>query len=188
MWRTHGSRVVYENAWIRVREDEVTRPDGERGIYGVVDTRHPSVFIVALTAGEEVLLVTQDRYTSGRASIEIPAGNSDGEDPLEAARRELREETGHAAATWSLLGRVEAMNGYCTEVQYVFLARDLAYVGDDRRAEDGITDVRAVPLGEVLDMIRRAEITDGQTISSLMLALLARDQSGPPARTPAWPR
>ena len=104
-WRTHGSRVVYENAWIRVREDEVTRPDGGRGIYGVVETTAPSVFIVALTAAEEVLLVGLERYTTGRPSLEIPAGNSEGDDPLVAARRELREETGRVAGSWELVGR-----------------------------------------------------------------------------------
>jgi 8-oxo-dGTP pyrophosphatase MutT (NUDIX family) len=171
-WQTHTSKVVYENAWIRVREDAVTRPDGQPGIYGVVETRHPSVFIVALTDDREVLLVTQDRYTSGRSSIEVPAGNSDGEDPLEAAKRELREESGYVAGSWSELGRMEAANGFCTEVQHVFLARELTHVGDDRKAEDGITDVRFVAFDEVLEMVRRGEITDGQTISSLMLTEL----------------
>lgn len=171
-WRTLGSRQVYENAWIRVREDDVIGPDGGRGIYGVVETRAPSVFIVALTPEDRVLLVTLFRYTTGRVSIEVPAGNSDGDDPLTAARRELREETGYEAADWDLVGRLEAMNGICTEVQHVFLARGLAHRGGDRRAEEGITDVRAVPLAEAFAMIGRREITDGQTISSLTLAAL----------------
>jgi ADP-ribose pyrophosphatase len=182
-WRTHGSRVVYENAWIRVREDEVTKPDGARGIYGVVETTAPSVFIVALTEAGEILLVGLERYTTGRPSLEIPAGNSDGEEPLDAARRELREETGHVAESWELAGRLEAMNGICTEVQHVFLARGLTHAGGDRRAEEGITEVRAVPLGEAFAMIARGEITDGQTVSSLALAALRLGQEGGPLPT-----
>ena len=67
---------------------------------------------------------------------------------------------------------MEAMNGICTEVQEVFLAQDLTHVGGDRQAEDGITGVRLEPFGDVLEMVRRGEITDGQTVSSLMLAQL----------------
>jgi 8-oxo-dGTP pyrophosphatase MutT (NUDIX family) len=171
-WVTHGSRVVYENAWIRVREDRVTRPDGSPGIYGVVETRGPSVFVVALTDDDEVLLVTQERYTSGHASVELPAGNSEGDEPLAAARRELQEETGRVAAEWSVLGRIEAMNGICTEVQHVFLARGLSDTGRHKRSEDGITRVQAVPFAEALEMVGRGEIVDGQSISSLLLAAL----------------
>src|SRR6476619_2150528 len=96
-WQTRASRTVYENRWIRVREDDVTRPDGGEGIYGVVEVRHPAVFVVPVTGAGEVLLVRIHRYATGRESLEIPAGGTDGEDPLVAARRELQEETGHVA-------------------------------------------------------------------------------------------
>lgn len=171
-WQTRSSAVVYENAWIRVREDGVTRPDGKPGLYGVVETLGPSVFIAALTHERELLLVTQDRYTTGRASIELPAGNAEGEEPLVAAQRELREETGYTAARWELLGRLESMNGICTEIQHVYLARELAYAGGEKLLEDGIDDVRAVPLDDVIAMVARGELTDGQSVSSLMLVAL----------------
>jgi len=173
-WRTLTSRVVYSNEWILVREDTVLRPDGREGIYGVVETHSPSVFIVALTADEEVLLVIQDRYTTGERSTEIPAGGADGEEPLAAARRELLEETGFAAAQWELLGRLQSMNGICSERQFVYLATDLTALStaerDPHGQNDGITAVLTVPFGEALRMIADGEITDAQTVSSLALA------------------
>src|SRR6478736_1186420 len=82
------TRVVYESPWIRVREDAVSRPHGGDGIFGVVEVRRPAVFVGALTADDEIVLVTLDRHTVG-TSVEVPAGGTDGEDPLVAARPEL---------------------------------------------------------------------------------------------------
>ncbi|HEX4805727.1 MAG TPA: NUDIX hydrolase [Conexibacter sp.] len=172
-WCTLRTRVVYENRWIRVREDAVRRPDGADGLYGVVETRGPSVFVCALTDADELVLVEQERYPTGTRSLELPAGNSEGEEPLEAARRELREETGLLASAWRLLGELESMNGICDERQRVYLARELRESGSDRAAEDGITAVRTVPFAEALRMVADGEIVDGQSVSSLALAAIA---------------
>ncbi|WP_141823136.1 NUDIX domain-containing protein [Humibacillus xanthopallidus] len=185
-WPVTRTRVAYENPWIVVREDEVVRPDGSPGTYGVVELRRPAVFVVALTDADEVVLVTVDRHTVG-TSIEVPAGGTDGEDPLVAARRELDEETGLTAGTWRRVGEMSALNGICRAPEVVYLATDLHEVGtaadsaapghgDDARSgeqiAEGISAVSRVPVSEVLDMIRRGEITDGETVAALMLALL----------------
>ncbi len=73
MWPVTASRTVYDNDWIEVVEDDVVRPDGSPGVYGVVRLRHPAVFVVALTDDDEVVLVTVDRHTTG-PSVEVPAG------------------------------------------------------------------------------------------------------------------
>ena len=91
--------MAYENPWIRVREDAVLRPDGEPGVYGVVEVRSPAVFVVPVTEAGEIVLVSVDRYSLGGLSWEVPAGGTDGEETLAAAVRELREETGLAAHT-----------------------------------------------------------------------------------------
>jgi len=211
-WPVTRSRVTYENPWIVVREDEVVRPDGTPGSYGVVELRRPAVFVVALTGADEVVLVTVDRHTVG-TSIEVPAGGTDGEDPLVAARRELDEETGLRAATWRRVGEISALNGICRAPEIVYLATDLQEVGvpgavddanDGRSAEqvgvpgtpdgapdgadnagecrsaeqvaEGISAVSRVPVREVLAMVRRGEITDGETVAALMLALLELDR------------
>lgn len=173
-WQALDSRVVYENRWIRVREDQVVRPDGQEGIYGVVEMASPAVFVVALTEADEVVLVAQERYTIGRRSLEVPAGASDGEEPLLAAQRELREETGLLAAEWRALGRMNALNGIANAPELVFLATGLTPApGGDERDAEGITEVLRVPFAEVLRMVAAGEIVDGETIAALAFAGIA---------------
>jgi 8-oxo-dGTP pyrophosphatase MutT (NUDIX family) len=173
-WCTVDSRTAYENRWIRVREDHVVAPDGSPGLYGVVELRHPAVFVVALNDDEDVLLVTLDRYTVGR-SVEVVAGGSDGEDLLVAARRELAEEAGLAADEWTPLGGMDALNGVVVAPEHAFLARRLhpavpgAQLAASQR-EEGISGARFVPFAEVLRMVAAGEIRDGETIAALALA------------------
>lgn len=175
-WQTVSSRVVYENPWITVREDATTTPDGRPGVYGVVELR-PSVFVVALTDDDEVVLVTVDRYTTGPGSLEVPAGGTDGQDPLVAAQRELAEEAGLTAREWTAVGTTEALNGIARAVEHVFVARGLEPVGDaaatvHEQGVEGITAVRTVPFGEVLTMVRDGRVRDGETVAALALAAL----------------
>jgi ADP-ribose pyrophosphatase YjhB (NUDIX family) len=189
-WPVRSTRTVYENPWIVVHEDAVERPDGSDGIFGVLEVRHPAVFVVALTDADEVVLVTVDRHTVG-ASVEVPAGGTDGEDPLVAARRELAEEAGLTAREWRRVGVMNALNGVCRAPEVVFLATGLEPVvepvgepdgartagdgagtaGDGARAEEGISAVRRVPVAQVLDLVRGGGITDGETVAALMFAL-----------------
>lgn len=171
-WRTLASREVYANRWIRVHEDDVTRPDGGTGIYGVVEVRQPAVFVVAVTDADEVLLVTLERYTTGR-SVEVPAGGSDGEDLEAAARRELLEETGHTAREWTALGTQFALNGVARAEARVFLARGLSReAGAEVDAAEGISGVSAHPWGEVRAMLRDGTIHDSETAGALLLAAI----------------
>lgn len=165
--------MAYANRWIRVREDVVVRPGGDEGIYGVVEMVQPAVFIVALTNNDEVLLVTVDRHTVG-TSIEVPAGGTDGEDPLLAAKRELLEETGYEASSWQEIGRMTALNGVARAPEHVFLATGLARTAsaNEHQAEEGIAELRAVPWAEVMSMVQAGHITDGETLGALMFAAI----------------
>lgn len=167
-WQTNDSRIVYENPWISVREDAVTGPAGD-GIYGVVTLRHPAVFVVAIDERERVCLVTLDRYTVGH-SIEVPAGGSDGEDPLPAAQRELLEETGLRADEWTPIGTMNALNGVTVAPEHVFLARGLHAADGEAREEEGIEDVSWVPFDEALRMVADGRISDGETVAALAFA------------------
>lgn len=168
-WKTLGSRVAYENPWIRVREDRVIRPDGGEGIYGVIEIQ-PAVFIVALTDAGEVVLVRLYRYTTGSHSWELPAGGAEGGDLLEAAKRELQEEAGLVAEEWEEAGSFEGLNGVANAPCHVFVARGLSEAADHSQEEEGITDVRKVSFEEVRRMICAGELRDGEALASLMIA------------------
>lgn len=172
-WRTLSSRTAYENPWIRVREDAVLRPDGQPGIYGVLEVRSPAVFVVPVTDAGEFVLVEVDRYAIGRRSWEVPAGGADGQDLVAAAARELREETGLAAGEWRDLGEVFSLNGVSDAPGRVFLARGLTLVGGDETEAEGITGLRRVSRSELSAMIARDEITDNESLGALLKAMVA---------------
>ncbi|KQT74465.1 NUDIX domain-containing protein [Microbacterium sp. Leaf436] len=168
-WTTRASRTVYENRWIHVREDEVTGPHGD-GIYGVVRVQHPAVFVIALDDDERVCVIELERYTTGR-SLEVPAGGSDGEDPLEAAKRELLEETGVTASEWHYLGRMNALNGIADAPEHVYLARGLETTdATTSQHEEGIDQVRWIPFAELLALVADGTVSDGETIAALAFA------------------
>lgn len=163
------TREVYRNPWITVREDQVVRPDGEPGIYGVVECR-PAVGIVALTPDGQVWLVGQHRYATDEYSWEIVSGFADpGEDVLEAARRELAEEASLAAAEWTLLGRAEISNSVTDQVGFVYLARDLSTC---EAAPDGTEELklRLVPLDEALRMALDSEVRQAFSAAAIFRA------------------
>ena len=169
-WKTLASRIAYENAWVRLREDTVLRPDGREGIYGVVELR-PSVGIVAMNERREVVLVGQWRYPLGRYSWEIPrGGSSPGEVDLQAvAQRELREETGVEAQTWQRLGAVDVNNGVTTDVEHLFLATGTCS-GEPHVDPEEELDVRWVPFEQAVQMALRGEITEVCTVAALLMA------------------
>ena len=103
-WLTTGTRLVYDNPWIRVREDQVIQPDGKESIYGVVEFKNIAIGVLPIDSEGFVHLVGQFRYPIDRYSWEIPEGGCpEGEDPLAAAKRELLEETGLSASNWEEL-------------------------------------------------------------------------------------
>ncbi len=167
-WKTLGTKVVYENPWISVREDQVIRPDGSEGIYGVVDTR-AATGVIALDNDNNVYLVGQHRYPFNRYSWEIIEGGADiGEDPLTAIKRELREEAGLLAAKWQQLGTpVQLSNCFSSEVGYFFLASELS---EAQSSPDGteVLEIRKLPVSEAIRWAQLGKIEDSMSIIALM--------------------
>ncbi len=173
-WRRVSRRVAYENPWIEILHDEVVRPDGKPGIYGVVHFRHLAIGVVPVDASDRVLLVGQFRYTMDRYSWEIPEGGGDfDESPEEAARRELVEETGYSGGKWRELCRAELSNSVTDEITILFVASDLDAGPASPEGTEQL-QLRWVPFDEVMAMIRRGEITDAMTILALQQLALER--------------
>ncbi len=142
-------------------------------MYGVVTLQHPAVFVVAITDRDEVIMIRQRRYTTDLDSLELPGGGTDGDDPLAAAHRELREETGLAADQWRDLGPVYSLNGVADAPGRVFLATGLTDVGGAEQDAEGITDLVRVALADLPALIMSNELTDNESLGALLLALAA---------------
>ena len=167
-WKTLSSRVVYDNAWIRVREDQVIRPDGRPGIYGVVHYKNIAVGVVPVDGDGSIHLVGQYRYALNRYSWEIPEGGCpEGEDPLSTAKRELAEETGFTAQNWRLLGEADLSNSVSDETAVFFLATELT-AGEAEPEGSEVFQRKKVSLAEALEMIDDSSITDALSILALL--------------------
>lgn len=172
---TLGSRLVYENRWMRVREDAIRRRNGSEGIYGVVE-KPDFVVIIPVEDDGRVHLVEQYRYPVRGRYWEVPQGtweHAPGADPLEVARGELREETGLEAAGMAYAGHLFQGYGYATQGYHVFLATGLQRNATaDRDAEEQDLVTQAFPLDEVERMVCDGLIKDATTVAALGLLRL----------------
>jgi 8-oxo-dGTP pyrophosphatase MutT (NUDIX family) len=167
-WKTLSTRKVYENPWICVREDEVIRPDGTHGIYGVIDTKI-ATGVVAVTPQNEVYLIGQYRYTVQEYSWEIVEGGAEpGEEALSCAKRELAEEAGLVAEYWEPLGEEVHVSNCCSSERcYLFLAKGLTSV-PTRPDPTEILQIKKLPIAECLKLVDSGVIKDALSIIGLL--------------------
>jgi 8-oxo-dGTP pyrophosphatase MutT (NUDIX family) len=167
-WKTLDSKRIYDSPWITVFEDNVINPKGGRNIYGHVHFKSKAIAIVPLDDEGNTWIVGQDRYTTKEYTWEVPMGGSDpGEEPIDTARRELKEETGLTAATLTAIMRLHTSNSITDEEGFVFVARDLE-VGETNFDDMEDLAIRKLPLTEAIDMVVRGEITDAISVAALL--------------------
>ena len=158
-----SSEAKYDGTLLHIRRDTVQLPNGKTSTreYNI---HLGAVCILPLLGNGEVLLERQSRYPMREVITEIPAGKLDApdEDPLEAAQRELREETGATAAEWHALGLFCPTGAYSTERIYMYLARGLTF-GARELDEDEFLEVAEIPLPELVRQVFDGTITDGKT-------------------------
>jgi len=159
---------------VTVYHDEVIRPDGADGIYGVVHLVNVAVGVVAMDGRDRVALVGQWRYTLDSHSWEIPEGGVPrDESPLDGARRELREETGLSAAEWREIGVVHVSNSITDEVAHLFLATDLSEGTAELEGTEDVT-LRWEAFDEAVAMTLDGRITDALSVLALQRVALER--------------
>jgi 8-oxo-dGTP pyrophosphatase MutT (NUDIX family) len=166
-WRTLSSRTIYRNPWLVLREDRVIRPDGAEGIYSVVEMR-PSCGVVAINEENQIALVGQWRYVHNKYSLEIPTGGSEQDEaPLDAAKRELQEETGLTARDWMALGTIDNSNGVTTDIAHLFLARNLT-TGPPVPQGDEQVELRWLPFADAVLSVIKGEITESVSVAAIL--------------------
>ncbi len=174
-----SSHEVYRNRWMSLREDEIERPDGSRGIYSVVDK--PDFALVIPAENDGFHLIEQYRYPVGGRYWEFPQGSfSDGEDgdPVRLARAELAEETGLSAGRLTHLGHLFCSHGTSSQGFDVYLAEDLEHGEPDREAEEQDMRQTWVSRAHFERMIRDGQIRDDSTLAAYALLLLHLGSAG----------
>ena len=166
-WKKIARKSVYENPWIEVHEHSVLTPAGKPGIYGTVHFKNLAIGVVPLSKDGNTWLVRQYRFPLGEDSWEIPEGGGPLEiEPLLSAQRELKEETGLSAQTWTFLRKIHLSNSVSDEVGLLYLAQDLEE-GEAQPEETERLVVRKLSICEAWEMVCRQQITDSMSVIAL---------------------
>jgi len=157
-WKIKDTQEKYKNPWINVREDKVIRPDGKDGIFGVVEMVH-GVSVLPMDNDGYVYLTDDFHYAIKKNSIEVISGAIDkGESPLDAAKRELKEETGIIADEWINLGEVNSFTTVIKCPSIIYLARQLRFVKAEPEGTEKI-QILKIKFEDALSMVMESKIT-----------------------------
>lgn len=169
-WKTKHIQTIYENPWIRLENHDIINPAGKDGVYGKVHFKNLAMAIIPLDQDGFTWLVGQFRYTLNEYSWEIPMGGGPmGEEPLAAAKRELKEETGLTAEKWTEIMKIHTSNSVTDEVGFIYLAEDLT-LGETEFEETEIIQVKRVLFSEALNWVMEGKITDSISVAGILKA------------------
>jgi 8-oxo-dGTP pyrophosphatase MutT (NUDIX family) len=175
-WQRLDSQLVYENPWISVRHENVITPGNTPGVYGVVHFKGTAVGVVPIDHEDNTWLVKQTRYTLECESIEIPEGGAaPGEEPIDCARRELKEEVGLDAQDLQHLMTLHVSNSVTDEVAEIFVARGLTEGLVNHEASEDISVIK-LPINEAIAMVLNGKITDSISVAALLRIALIRSK------------
>jgi 8-oxo-dGTP pyrophosphatase MutT (NUDIX family) len=167
-WTVIGHKEVYDNPWINVTEFDVLNPKGGKGIYGKVHFKNIAIGVLPLDNELNTYLVGQYRFPLNQYSWEIPEGGGPlGISALDSAQRELKEETGLVAQSWSELVHLHLSNSVSDEYGVIFLARELKQEEAMPEETEELV-VRKVPFAEVYRMVEQGIITDSLTVAAVL--------------------
>lgn len=167
-WKLQTSKEIYDNPWLTLHEDKVINPGGGISFYGKVNFKNLAIGIIPLDQDNNTWLVGQYRYVPDCYSWEIPMGGGDlNIQPLESAKRELREETGLIANDWQELMKLHTSNSVSDERGLVYIARDLTQ-GETEFEETEDLLIQKLPLDEAIERVLDGEITDAISVAGLL--------------------
>ena len=173
-WTILESKKIYANNWISLTEHQVLNPSGGKGIYGEVHFENYAIGIIAIDEQDHIYMVGQYRFPLKQYSWELPEGGGalDG-NPLDAAKRELLEETGLVAQNWKELMRMHLSNSVSDELGIIYLATDFTQFEPEPEESEQL-EVKRMPFEDVYQMVIRGEITDSITVAGILRAKLLR--------------
>lgn len=168
-WTELSREIKYDNPWIQVQHSEVLNPNGGEGIYGKVHFKNLAIGILAITEDDEIYLVGQERYPfDGEYSWEIIEGGGPLEDdPLESAKRELKEETGLEAGSWQRIQEMHLSNSVSNEASICYLARDLVQKEAEPEESEKL-QIKKLPFQEALEMTLDGRIKDSISVAAIL--------------------
>jgi ADP-ribose pyrophosphatase len=179
-WQITAEKNVYDNNWINLTEYQIINPSGNPGIYGKIHFKNVAIGVLPLDNDLNTYLVGQYRFALNQYSWELPEGGGPvGTDPLASAKRELLEETGLKANTWTVLQRMHLSNSVSDELSIIYIARNL----EQFEAEPEDTEqlqVRKMPFEDVYQMVCNNQITDSITVTAVLKVKLLLLENGLP--------
>jgi 8-oxo-dGTP pyrophosphatase MutT (NUDIX family) len=166
-WQITSQKNIYDNSWISVTEYGVINPSGGKGIYGKVHFKNLAIGIIPMDENGDIWLVGQYRFTLGAFSWEIPEGGSfPDKDPLDGAKRELKEETGLIAGSWEKLLEIHLSNSVSDEFGIIYLATDLVQAEAEPEETEEL-HIQKLSVREAYQMILNHQITDSLSVAAI---------------------